>query len=246
LLDQVSLDIKTEIDPFMRIAAIAVTMLIAVCAAAGTAHAEISDAAKPLVGDWEISNADHDKTCIVTFKADAIGSAYKVDFDKACVPNLPMLKDVASWNVGANDTVQLFDGKGRTAVEFSLVENGMYNTERPGEGVFFLQAPGTAPAPAHTADEMVGDWTITRGDNKPLCALTLSNTPVGPDAFALAVKPGCDAFVTRFGPTTWGMDRGELLLKSPRGINWRFEQNDDDKWQRVPETPDPVLLVRPE
>jgi hypothetical protein len=41
------------------------------------------------------------------------------------------------------------------------------------------------------------------------------------------------------------MDRGELLLKSPQGRTWRFAEGDDNKWQRVPETADPVMLVRP-
>ena len=40
------------------------------------------------------------------------------------------------------------------------------------------------------------------------------------------------------------MDNGELVLSSARGQTWRFEENDLNTWQRVPETPDPVLLVR--
>jgi len=40
------------------------------------------------------------------------------------------------------------------------------------------------------------------------------------------------------------MDQGELLLLSARGQSWRFEENDANTWQRVPETADPVLLVR--
>jgi hypothetical protein len=74
--------------------------------------------------------------------------------------------------------------------------------------------------------------------------LTLTSTAASGDYFTLRVKPGCDAFVARFGPTTWRMDRGELILSSPRGQSWRFEENDVNTWQRIPETPDPVLLVR--
>jgi hypothetical protein len=33
-------------------------------------------------------------------------------------------------------------------------------------------------------------------------------------------------------------------LLSARGQTWRFEENDVNTWQRVPETDDPVLLVR--
>ena len=97
---------------------------------------------------------------------------------------------------------------------------------------------------------MAGDWAIARGTGKPICALTLANNAAGAagaagaDNFTLKLKPGCDALVTRFNPTSWRMDNGELLLLSPRGQSWRFEENDANTWQRVPETPDPVLLVR--
>ena len=60
----------------------------------------------------------------------------------------------------------------------------------------------------------------------------------------MKLKPGCDSFVTRFGPTSWRMNQGELVLLSARGQTWRFEENDVNTWQRVPETDDPVLLVR--
>ena len=40
------------------------------------------------------------------------------------------------------------------------------------------------------------------------------------------------------------MDNGDLVLSSARGQSWHFEENDLNTWQRVPGTPDPVLLVR--
>jgi hypothetical protein len=59
------------------------------------------------------------------------------------------------------------------------------------------------------------------------------------------VKPGCgDSAVTRFAPTGWRMDEGELMLMSPNGQTWQFEQSDTNTWQRVPESSVPVLLVR--
>jgi hypothetical protein len=39
------------------------------------------------------------------------------------------------------------------------------------------------------------------------------------------------------------MDRGELLLVSPRG-SWRFESDDPTTWHRIPETTEPLLLVK--
>jgi hypothetical protein len=228
----------------MRFHLITLVSVLLLSVSASEVRAQNSDAVNAMVGTWEISNADRDKTCSVTFKADADGGAFKLELEKACTTNLPMMKGVVLWKLGSDDSVQLLDAKGRTLVEFSEVENGMYNTERPNEGVFFMQTPGSAGPPARTADQMTGDWNIVRGNNKPICVLTLSNAPANLD-YVLIVKPGCDALVTRFGPTTWQMDRGELLLKSPRGLNWRFEEEDDNKWQRVPEGADPLMLVRP-
>jgi hypothetical protein len=109
-----------------------------------------------------------------------------------------------------------------------------------------------AAAPVRSAEELVGDWAIARGTGKPICVLTLANNPAasdknnpaGADNLSLKVKPGCDPFVARFGPTFWRIDRGDLILLSARGQTWRFEEDDANTWLRVPETADPVLLVR--
>jgi hypothetical protein len=101
-----------------------------------------------------------------------------------------------------------------------------------------------AAAPVRTAAELTGEWAVARGTGKPICHLTLTNTAADADRFALKLKPGCDTFVRTFGPVTWRMENGELVLYSPRGQAWHFEENDANTWQRVPETTDPVLLVR--
>jgi Protease inhibitor Inh len=209
------------------------------------ARAQVSDAVKALVGAWEISNADRDKICNITLKADAAFGGFKLDFDKACIPNLPMLKDVIAWKIGPTDEVQLLDPRGRTLVEFTELESGMWETERPGEGVFFMQTPSALGPPPRTASDVAGDWAVVHGGTKPVCMLTLLNTPTALDDLVLKVNPPCDGFINAFGPTSWQMDRGELLIKSPRGRTWRFEEGDNNTWQRVPESADPVMLVKP-
>ena len=37
------------------------------------------------------------------------------------------------------------------------------------------------------------------------------------------------------------MDRGEIVLRSANGQSWRFEEGEDAKWQRVPQTANPML-----
>jgi hypothetical protein len=206
------------------------------------AVAQVSDAAKALLGSWEMSNADRDRTCGVVFRGEPAPGGLKLDLDPACTNVFPAAKDIAAWVLAPDGALRLIDAAGRPVLELGEVESGMYDGSRAGEGRYVLQ--NNAGAPVRKADDLFGDWAVARGTGKPICTLTLASNAIGGENFALRVKPGCDALVTRFGPTAWRIDRGELILSSPRGQTWRFEQNDAKTWQRIPETPDPVLLVR--
>jgi hypothetical protein len=195
-----------------------------------------------MLGAWEFSNADHDKICRFNFRADPVSGGYKVDIDKNCPNVFPSTKDIAAWALDNYGNLGLLDAGGNAVVELTEVESGMFDGFKPEEGRYILQA--AAAAPVRSAEEMVGDWSIARGTGKPICTLTLSNSPAGADVLALKLKPGCDVLVTRFAPVVWRIKQGELVLLSQRGESWRFEENDANTWQRVPETPDPILLVR--
>lgn len=205
------------------------------------------DAAKAMVGSWEFSNADRDKRCTITFKADAGGPGnpgMKLEFDKDCANVFPFIGEIAGWTLAENDFLRLLDAKGKPVLEFSEVENGMYEAPRPGEGILFIQSAAAAGPAPRPAEQMTGDWDVVRGTGKPICTLTLTTAAAGQE-LALKVKPGCDAYVVRFAPTSWQMDRSELVLKGARGVSWRFEEGDDPAtWQRVPEGPEAVLLVK--
>ncbi len=222
------------------VAAIAVPLCTA-GAAAQDAPAS-ADALNAMVGNWEFSNADRDKICRFAFRSDAAANGYKVDIDKNC-PNLfPSTKDVSAWTLDTFGTLRLLDKAGNALIELSEAENGIFDGFQPGEGRYVLQSAATVPP--RTAEELVGDWGIARGTGKPICMLSLAGTPANADNLALKVKPGCDAFVARFGPVSWRVDRGELVLVSARGQTWRFEEADANTWTRVPESADPVILLR--
>lgn len=223
--------------------------VIALLLAVPAVHAQQSpagtEAFKSVLGKWEISNADRDRTCILTFRADPAGGVFKLDVDKGCPAQMPELKDVTAWTIGGLDIVRLVDAKGKPVMEFTEVESGTYEAQRPGEGVFFMQSAAVAAAQAGlSTDQMTGDWGLVRGSGKTVCTITLTTMAAGPDSFALKLKPGCDAFVTRFGPASWYMDHGELVLRSRGGQFWRFEEGDPANWQRVPEGAEPITLVR--
>ncbi len=219
-------------------------VLLAACwgeAAAQTAGP--GDAAQALAGTWEFTNADRDRVCTITLRTDPAGSAMRAEFDKECAGKFPFIGEVVGWTLADNDFLRLVDRAGSSVLEFSEVESGVYEAPRPGEGILFIQKADAAAPQPRSAEEVAGDWTVTRGAGKPICTLTLSNTAAGAD-FAVQVQQPCDAFVTRFGPATWQMERGELLLKPAKGQAWRFEENDQNTFQRVPATADPVSLVR--
>jgi hypothetical protein len=212
-------------------------------AAPDTAHKNSNDPVHNMIGAWEFSNADHDKICHFNFRADTVPNGYRLEIDKNC-PNLfPSTKNMVAWSVDNYGGLRLLDASGNSVVDLSEVENGMYDGFTPEEGRYILQAATSAPQ--LSAGDVAGDWAVAHGSGKPTCILTLANSTLTGDVLALKVKPGCgDSAVTRFGPTGWRMDEGELMLMSPDGQTWQFEQNDTNTWQRVPESSVPVLLVR--
>jgi Protease inhibitor Inh len=201
-----------------------------------------SDAAKAMIGNWEFSNADHDKSCRFAFRADVSAGGYKVDPDRNCTTLFPSTKDIAGWTLDSYGTLRLLDSRGNALIELVEAETGIFDGFQPGEGRYVLQS--AAALRVRSPEDLVGDWAIARGAGKPICLLTLANSPAGAENLALKVKPGCDAFVARFGPAFWRIDRGDLVLLSARGQTWRFAEDDPNTWLRVPETADPVLLVR--
>jgi len=220
--------------------------LVGFVIAAGVASAQappVSDAAKALVGAWEISNADRDKTCPVTFSLDPAPGGFKIELDASCGDAFPALKEVVAWRLAANDAVRLIDGKGAAVLEFSEVESGLYESDRRLGGLMFLQTQAAIKAQTRTADQIFGDWKFLREADRPLCTLTLSDNANGDDTYRVLVKPGCNAAIAGFGLSTWRLDRDQLVLTG-RGGTWRFSESDPTTWERVPLSADPLLLVR--
>jgi hypothetical protein len=224
----------------MRPASVVLALLL--LAGSGPALAQ-SEAAKALVGDWEISNADREKVCNLTFKTDPAKGGFKVEFDKACATVFPVTKDVEYWTI-VKDDLRLVDARGRVLFEFTEVETGMYEAER-GEGLYFLQSQAGAAPAIRGAEEMFGEWSMARG-GRPVCVLSLTNGGAGGElGYVLRLRPGCDdAAIARLNPVLWRMDRGELVLSAASGQSMRFEESEPNKWQSVPESPDGLTMSR--
>lgn len=197
-----------------------------------------------MVGQWELSTAGRDKTCVVTLKNETSPQGLKLELEKGCSEALPFTKAIAAWSVKGLDIVRLQDVRGESVIDVTEVESGIFEGRREGEGIYLLQNLAAARALSKSTDQLIGDWAMMRESGKSICGLTLTNTETSPENFAVFLKPRCDPLVAGFAPTTWRIERGELLLRSAKGETWRFEADDNAQWRRVPDSADPLILMR--
>jgi hypothetical protein len=222
--------------------------LVAACALSAFAQAPTplpapSDAAKALVGVWELSNPDRDRRCQLTFKLDAAAPGRFIGFSGNCAVAFPDLKAIAAWTMDNADALKLIDAKGAVLLELTEVESGMYETT-PSYTHYFLQTLA-ASGKDRIPDDLFGDWAFTRGGSRQVCGLTLGNTAYDADSFVLTLKLGCDALITRFAPVAWKLDRGQFVMLSAKGESWRFEENEPNAWSRIPAMRPPLTMVKP-
>ena len=199
---------------------------------------------KDMVGQWELSTTERSKTCVVTLKGDSGPQGLKLELEPGCAAALPFTKDIAAWNIKGLDIVRLQDAAGQPVIDFTEVESGIFEGLRTGEGIYILQNLVAAGSLAKSMDQMIGDWAMVHSNGQPICGLTLTNTEATADNFAVFLKPHCDPAVAAFAPTVWRLERGELLLMSNSGAVWRFEADDNAQWRRVPDSADPLIMVR--
>jgi protease inhibitor Inh len=220
-------------------------LLFALLAFAMPARAQTgAELAKDMIGQWELSTAERNKTCVITLKSDGTPSGSHLELEKGCADALPFTKDITAWSIKGLDIVRLQDAKGESVIDLTEVESGILEGTRSGEGVYILQNLAAARALSKSTDMLIGDWAVVRENGKTICGLTLTNNDAGNDNFQLFLKPRCDSAITAFNPTMWRLERGELQFIAPNGEAWHFEADDNAQWRRVPDTADPLVLVR--
>src|SRR5437667_351824 len=121
---------------------------------------------------------------------------------------------------------------------------------RPGIAILawlVLALPALAQQQDALKKEMIGQWelsTTVRGNGRPICGLTLTNTEVTGDNFQVFLKPKCDPAIAAFGPVQWRLERGQIILMSKTGETWQFEADDNAQWRRVPDSADGLVMLR--
>ena len=204
----------------------------------------VSTLKKDMVGQWELSTTERSKTCVVTLRSDTTPQGLKLELEPGCAVALPFTKDITAWNIAGLDIVRLQDAAGQPVIDFTQVESGIFEGLRQGEGIYILQNLAAARSLAKSMDQMIGDWAMVRGNGQSICGLTLTNTEASQDNFQVFLKPKCDPAVEAFAPTEWRLEHGQILLMSKSGEVWQFEADDNAQWRKVPDSADPLVMLR--
>ena len=62
--------------------------------------------------------------------------------------------------------MRLQDATGAAVIDFTEVESGIFEGLRQGEGVYILQNLAAARSLAKSMDQMIGDWSMVRGNGQ--------------------------------------------------------------------------------
>jgi Protease inhibitor Inh len=214
---------------------------------AGVSPAPAQDAStlkKDMIGQWELATTERSKTCVVTLKDATTPQGLKLELEPGCAAALPFTKSITAWNIKGLDIVRLQNAAGESVIDFTEVESGIFEGLRTGEGVYILQNLAAARSLAKSMDQMIGDWSMVRGNGQAICGLTLTNTDAGQDNFQVFLKPKCDPVIEAFAPTQWRLEHGQILLLSAKGETWQFEADDNAQWRKVPDSADPLIMLR--
>jgi hypothetical protein len=220
------------------------TLLVSIACGSQAWSQDAATLKKNMIGQWELSTTERSKTCVVTLKGDATSQGLKLELEPGCPAALPFTKDIAAWNIKGLDIVRLQDAAGQAVIDFTEVESGILEGMRTNEGIYILQNLAAARSLAKSMDQMIGDWAMVRGNGQAICGLTLTNNEATPDNFQVFLKPKCDPAITAFAPTQWRLDHGQMVLMSAKGETWQFEADDNAQWRRVPDSADPLIMLR--
>jgi hypothetical protein len=228
----------------LRLGILLAALLALAAASPARSQQDASTLKKDMIGQWELATTDRSKTCVVTLKQEPAPQGLKLELEPGCAAALPFTKGITAWNIKGLDIVRLQDGAAESVIDFTEVEAGIFEGLRQGEGVYILQNLAAARSLAKSMDQMIGDWSMVRGNGQAICGLTLTNTEAGQDNFQVFLKPKCDPVVAAFAPTQWRLDHGQMLLMSQGGETWQFEADDNAQWRKVPDSADPLIMLR--
>jgi hypothetical protein len=227
-------------------------VVLTVClASAASAQAPSSKAdpaeVRALSAQYELASADNSRKCRMMLEGKPAGPGFLLTFDRSqCGAQFGFLGEVAAWTPGIAGAILLIGRDGRAVAEFTEGVGGVYEANRENDAVYFLaNLQFVDPSDRVQIADLFGEWNLLRPGGPPICRITLSDEIAGDELFSLRVQPKCDQAIERLGATTWQLERGDVVLRSPNGESLRFERQDGGVWAKVPDKPRPLLMARP-
>lgn len=203
--------------------------------------------AKSLASNYELASGSGDRKCAITLEPRPSGPGFFLAYNKSeCTPLFGFLSETVAWLPGVAGSIRFVNGARRTVAEFTEGVGGQYEALRDGDGVYFLSnLQMVEPVEVPKVAELLGDWNLARPGGGSICTLTFTEQQVREEVYTVTVKPGCDQTIARFAPVVWFLDRGDIVLLSAKDERFRFGRQQEGGWAKVPDTPRPLVMVRP-
>ena len=99
------------------------------------------DGPNAMTGTWEFSNADHDKICRFTFRAEArpaVTGSKSIGIAQTCF-HRPRMSSAGRSTASARSDCSKCPGN--AIIEFTKAEDGIFDGFQPGEGRYVCRAP---------------------------------------------------------------------------------------------------------
>jgi hypothetical protein len=214
-----------------------------------TGDAQENAAARTLASNYQLADAVGERKCAMVLETKSAPGGFTLSFDRAaCRAAFSHLADVAAWQPAPAGGINLVTAKGTIITEFTEGVGGVYEAIRENDGVYFLTNLRIADTAEIKIDDIAGEWNLSRPDGPAICRITLTKEVAGDNRFAVRVANGCDSAITAFGPATWQLSNGDVVLYAKGGDFIRLGKNEEGLWARVPDQkqsrPRPLLMTR--
>lgn len=225
------------------------TTLVALALSSGSTTAQENAQARALASNYQLADAVGERKCQIVLEAKTAPGGFSLSYDRtACRTSFAHLAEVAAWQPAPAGGINLVTAKGVVVTEFTEGVGGTYEAIRENDGVYFLTNLRIADTNETKIDDIAGEWNLSRPDGPTICKLTLTKEVAGNNQFAVRVAPGCDGAIVAFGPASWQISNGDVVLFPKEGDAIRLGKNYEGIWARVPDQknprPRPLLMTR--
>lgn len=219
------------------------------CSAATFVSGQENNAARALASNYQLTDGVGERKCAITLESKTATGGLTLSYDRAaCRALFPHLAEVSAWQPAPAGGINFVTSKGTVVTEFSEGVGGVYEAIRENDGVYFLTNLKIADTSETKIDDVAGDWSLSRPDGPTICRITLTKEVAGSNLFAIRIASGCDSAITAFGPASWQLSNGDVVLYSKEGDVIRLGKNWEGVFARVPDQknprPRPLLMTR--